>query len=179
MISYTALAEMLARTGALGEAAEYHGTLCGLCCGMPDAGPAAWLERALAAADAEPNVPEECRAALEAVARDLHAALTGGELEFAPVLPDDDHALAERAVALARWCEGFLYGLAVADAAAMRALKGDAQEALADFARIARTAVEANASETDEVAYAELVEFVRVGVQLVYEELQRQRGLQR
>jgi uncharacterized protein YgfB (UPF0149 family) len=38
--------------------------------------------------------------------------------------------------------------------------------------------VEANPSETDESAYAELVEFVRVGVQLVYEELQRLRGLQ-
>jgi len=175
MISYPALAELLARAGALGEAAEYHGTLCGLCCGMPAAGPGAWLDRALAAADVT-HAPKECRAALEAQARDLQATLAGGELEFAPVLPDDERPLAERAVALGRWCEGFLYGLALADAAAMRALKGDAQEALVDFARIARTAVSANSTETDESAYAELVEFVRVGVQLVWEELQRQRG---
>ena len=176
MIGHTALAEALARTGALGDTSEFHGTLCGLYCGMPDAGPHAWLERSLAAADADTPPPADSRAVLEEVARDVHAALTSDELAFEPVLPDDERPLAERAPALARWCEGFLYGLAVGDAAGMRALNGDAAEALADFARIARTADAAGAGEADESAYAELVEYVRVGVQLVFEELQRRRG---
>lgn len=176
MIGYTALAELLARAGALGEASEFHGTLCGLCCGLPAAGPDVWVERALVSADAAPQPPRDCRDAFTALARDLHAALVGGELAVAPVLPDDERPLPERASALARWCEGFLYGLALADAAALRALQGDAREALADFAEIARTTGASASTESDESAYAELVEFVRVGVQLVYEELAKQRG---
>ena len=176
MTSYAALSELLAGAGALGEASEYHGTLCGLCCGMPDAGPKAWVGRALAAADADEHTGRDARGALTEQGERLHAALAGGELEFAPVLPDDEAPLAERAGALARWCEGYLYGLALADADALRTLAGDAREALADFAQIACASGAANGTESDETAYAELVEFVRVGVQLVYEELRRRRG---
>ena len=176
MMSYAALAELLAAAGALDEASEYHGTLCGLCCGMPDVGPKAWVERALAAADADEHPARAPGHALTEVGEDLHAALAGGELDFAPVLPADDAPLAERAGALARWCEGYLYGLALADAEALRTLTGDAREALADFAQIACAAGAANDTESDETAYAELVEFVRVGVQLVFEELRLRRG---
>jgi uncharacterized protein YgfB (UPF0149 family) len=176
MMSYAALAELLAGAGALGETSEYHGTLCGLCCGAPDAGPKGWVERALEAADANEHPARDARRALTALAEELERALAGDQLEFTPVLPDDDAPLAERAGALARWCEGYLYGLALADAATVRALEGDAREALADFAQIACAAGIANDTEDDEAAYAELVEFVRVGVQLVYEELRRRRG---
>jgi hypothetical protein len=106
MISYTALAELLARADAVDDAAEYHGTLCGVCCGMPGAGPAAWVERALAAADAAPHPPQECRLALEAVGHDLHAALTGGELEFAPLLRTTT-VRSPSGPSRSRWC-GFL-----------------------------------------------------------------------
>jgi uncharacterized protein YgfB (UPF0149 family) len=176
MMGYAALADLLADAGAPGEASEYHGTLCGLCCGMPEAGPEGWSARALAAADADEHVARDVRSAFTKLGADLRADLAGGELAFAPVLPDDDAPLAERARALARWCEGYLYGLALVDADAVRALAGDAREALADFAQIACAAGVANATESDEAAYAELVEFVRVGVQLVFEELRQRRG---
>src|SRR5262245_40122410 len=90
IMSYAALSELLASAGALGEASEYHGTLCGLCCAMQDAGPKAWVDRALAAADADEHPARDSRRALTQLAEQLHAALAGGELEFAPVLPDDD-----------------------------------------------------------------------------------------
>jgi uncharacterized protein YgfB (UPF0149 family) len=143
---------------------------------MPDAGPKALVDRALAAADADEHPRRDARRALAEQAEALHAALAGAELDFAPVLPDDEAPLTERAAALARWCEGYLYGIALADAEALRTLAGDAREALADFAQIACASGAANDTESDETAYAELVEFVRVGVQLVYEELRRRRG---
>jgi uncharacterized protein YgfB (UPF0149 family) len=176
MMSHAALSELLAGVGALSEASEYHGTLCGLCSGLSDAGPQAWVERALAAADADEHPARDSRDALTTLAEELHATLAGGELDFAPLLPDDDTPLAQRAGALARWCEGYLFGLALADAEALRTLEGDAREVLADFAQIACAAGAANDTESDEAAYAELVEFVRVGVQLVYEELRLRRG---
>src|SRR5262245_30026758 len=113
MMSYAGLSELLAGAGALGEASEYHGTLCGLCCALPDVGSKGWVDRALAAADADEHPARDSRRSLTELAGQLHAALAGGELDFAPVLPDDDAPLAQRAGALARWCEGYLYGLAL------------------------------------------------------------------
>jgi uncharacterized protein YgfB (UPF0149 family) len=175
MVTYRGLASALERAGVSGEPSEYHGTLCGLCCGSPEAGVKSWLARALDAADADEHGPADSREWLAEAAKELRAELASDEFEFAPALPDDDRPLGERVTALARWCEGFLYGLALADAGAMRSLGGDAREALDDFAQIARATSDGAGSETDENAYAELVEFVRVGVQLVFEEL-RQRG---
>ena len=57
-------------------------------------------------------------------------------------------------------------------AAATARCPSDVAEVLRDFAEVARAgAVGDESEETEEDAYAELVEFVRVGVQLVYDEL--------
>jgi yecA family protein len=176
MVSQQELAGWLASTDTPGAASEFHGALCGVCCGVPDAPAKEWLDRALSSVEAEAHPTREACARIAGLATDLRDALTAGELDYALVLPEESEPLAVRAGALARWCEGFLYGLALADAAAMRALTGDAREALEDLAAIARTAGSANDSETDEEAYEELVEFVRIAVQLVFYDLARRRA---
>jgi uncharacterized protein len=183
MIGYAALTELLEGAAAPGDASQFHGSLCGACCGAPDAAPALWVERALAGDDAGAprRLAPERRAELAEVGAQLRAALVRGEMEFAPVLPEDDVALLERALALARWCDAFLYAIALGDAAGLRALEGEAAEVLADFGQIARALDGVNPGEidtetdSDEGAYVDLVEYVRVGVQLIYEELRQQR----
>jgi len=176
MIDQLELAGLLAAVATPGAASEFHGALCGACCGMPAARPKEWLDRALSAVELEAHPSRESLARIAELGTELRDALEAGELEYVLLLPEDMAPLAERAAALARWCEGFLYGLALADADAMRALTGDAREALQDVATIARTAGAASASEADEDAYAELVEFVRVAVQLVFYDLARGRA---
>ena len=52
-------------------------------------------------------------------------------------------------------------------------------EVLADFAEVARAGgVGSESAEVEEGAFAELVEFVRVGVQLIYDELSELRAAQ-
>jgi uncharacterized protein len=92
------------------------------------------------------------------------------------LLPADDESLAMRADGLAEWCAGFMHGLGeAAGAASPAALHGEiTREVMADFSEIARAGLGAGDAETEaesEAAYAELVEFVRVSVQLVFEEL--------
>ena len=54
-----------------------------------------------------------------------------------------------------------------------RTLPGEAGEIVRDLSEITRVGVDAEDSlESNEGAYAELVEFVRVGVQLLFEELE-------
>ena len=104
-------------------------------------------------------------------------ALLEGAMSFQPLLPADDAPIGDRTSALGEWCQGFLYGLgtgvAVPDAAS---LQGEAAEVLRDMTEITHVDVDpADGVESNEEAYAELVEFVRVGVQLLYDHLQPMR----
>ena len=73
-----------------------------------------------------------------------------------------------RTSALAEWCQGFLYGLGAGNIPDASRLPGEVGEIVRDFAEITRAGVDgAETEESNESAYAELVEFVRVGVQLL------------
>ena len=98
--------------------------------------------------------------------------LNGTDLEFHPLLPEDLSPLDERTTALAQWCVGFLYGLGSGSIPDLTALPGEVGEVIRDFDEITRVGVDGGeGEEQNESAYAELVEFVRVGVQIVFEEL--------
>jgi uncharacterized protein YgfB (UPF0149 family) len=161
-------------------AAEAHGTLCGLLCAAADDLPGAWIHNTLADAQENPRqLPVNTRRTLEALYERSLTALEGQQMTFAPLLPDDRSELPKRTSALAGWCQGFLYGLAVRGLREFSELDGEIREFLEDMVEISRAELEVEAlpSEADEAAYAELVEYVRVGVQLMYETVNRGRAV--
>lgn len=166
------LDETLRRAGAACDAAESHGMLCGaLCAGLDSDGP--WVDHILEQASGSAEAQQACRKSLSALRDDTHALLAGGSLEFAPVLPDDETGLADRTDALGEWCQGFLFGLGLAGARLdTDELSEETGEVLRDVAQIANAGFEGSGGEEDEAAYTEIVEYVKVGVQLLYEELQ-------
>lgn len=153
-------------------AAEAHGTLCGLLCAGVEDVPEAWIQNTLAdSEDYQFGGPDDARALLESLHSTTVAALAGGEMGFQLLLPFDEAPLEDRAAALAAWCSGFLYGLAVRGLRPMAELPDELREILSDFAEIGRAGVaEEEAEEAGESAYAELVEYVRVAAQIVYDE---------
>jgi len=93
-------------------------------------------------------------------------------MEFQPLLPDDEQPLNGRANALALWCTGFLYGLGTGQISDLEALNGDVGEIVRDFTEISHASGDAaEQDDSNEQAYAELVEFIRVAAQVVFEEL--------
>jgi uncharacterized protein len=157
---------------AVTDPAEAHGTLVGALCAAKDYRLEDWAAELL---------PENAALAQGAAAlRDLYAetraALNAPEMPFELLLPDDDEPLEARTEALGQWCNGFLYGLGTNGDADPERLPGDAGEVVRDLNEITRAAVDAQEdAETNEAAYAELVEFVRVGVQLIFEQLNASR----
>lgn len=150
-------------------AAEGHGCLCGALCASADYSLERWLEEL---------VPEgregdaETQRALRLLFSDTVQALRGDQMDLQLLLPDDDVMLKERATALAQWCQGFLYGLGSTERAKATSLPADVDEVLRDLTQIGRASVDVDeGSEEEEQAYAEIVEYVRVGVQLVHDEL--------
>lgn len=163
------LQEALQRSNALADAAESHGTLAGALCAARTYTLADWLGEILP----EGNAPAAVRETLRLVFQSTRDALDGRQMTFDMLLPDDEQALAERTTALGEWCQGFLYGLGTGHLQDPASAGGEVGEIIADFTAITQVDVDPDDSlEASETAYAELVEFVRVGVQLLYEQLQ-------
>jgi len=156
--------------------AEAHGCLCGALCLRPDYSLADWLGEILPDADAAAAAADGPFAPLFA---ETAGVLARPGMEFEPLLPGDDTELAGRVAALAAWCQGFLYGFGSAGTASQAALPESVGEVLADLAQVSHAgAVGSGSPEVEEDAYVELVEFVRAGVQIVYEELSALRARQ-
>lgn len=176
--TFDAVDAALRRAVAPTDAAEAHGSLCGLVCGLGEAGQSAWLAETLpddpTAGPPDAAVSDQTKAVLTALALSSRAAMDAADITFQPLLPDDAEPLVQRVDALAQWCQGFNHGLLVAarigDAGAELG-SGDTVEIVRDFADMAQATVGDEEPDAEgEAAYAELVEYVRVSVQLVYEE---------
>ena len=175
IVEFDTLEAALRRCGASWDAAQTHGLLTGrLAVSGVAAGPD-WLQHVLEGTEENDAFRLECQKMLDTLYQSTFWQLSERLSEFVPLLPDDESDAGDRTDALAHWCEGFLHGL-------VSAKHGDelrdrlAAEPLADIIRdmlqITRAELdEATDEETNEAAYAELVEYLRVAAQLAYEEL--------
>jgi uncharacterized protein YgfB (UPF0149 family) len=174
-IPFSAVASALREAGARVDAAEAHGSLCAMTCLLGTAAEEAWLGETLGGKVPAGGPPD----VLRSLARATGAALAAGDMSLALILPPEEAPIDVRAHGLAEWCHGFGHGLAAAglDRIGAAAASPVVREVLDDFAELARAGVDAgDAGEAGEGAWSELVEFVRVSVQLVFDELMAARG---
>lgn len=168
-MTYAELQDALARMDMTVDAAEAHGWLCGALATREHYGAKEWLAELAADRGAPPPAPDTMLARLPA---EVLEALRSPEFEFEPLLPGDDAPLADRVAALASWCDGYLYGVGSGAPDAATARSGEVGEYLSDLADIARAELEPGRSaEAGEGDFFELVEFVRAGAQLAFDEL--------
>lgn len=179
-LDYDTLRDSLAQAGAVVALAELHGGVCGALCAGGAPAAKYWLEDCLV--DQELDATEELDASLVNVVAASSRMLEETGFEFEPLLPGDDATLEEQVQALALWCHGFVSGLgANAPELAVRGTRapdsGDAAaiaEVVGDFTEISRAGLsedEAAGQDQADFALAELREYVRAGVQMVFEEL--------
>jgi len=168
--TYARVTQALREIDAPLDAAELHGFLCGLLCSVPQLDETQWLEKTL------PGEPAALLPTAREVFDELWAAtrqaLRDGDFSFRLLLPGDDVDLPDRVEALGHWSQGFLLGLNEGGLKDLTALSGELAEIARDLVEIAGAeGFELVDEEEDETAYTELVEYVRVGVQLFCEEL--------
>lgn len=156
--------------------AECHGVACGLLVRQPDCSADAYfgLLDMLEIVNAPgPGFREALLEVLEA-SRDQ---LRDEEMQLVIWLPDDEESLEDRTEALAQWCNGFLASIGAGDDQRLDTLSGEAAEALADIQEIALaeiggpTAEDGEDSEEEEGAFVEIVEYIRVAVLMLREDL--------
>ena len=168
--SYRECADALSRVGAGLSPAEWHGVVCGLACARRGLSVRAALEEALGEASLAASL-DSPHALLADEAQALLTALRSPGFEFDPLLPGDEATLGERSGALAQWCGGYLSGLGLGGLTAHASLSDEAREVLSDLGEFSRLRPEDADSAAAEADYFELVEYLRVGVMLVHEEL--------
>lgn len=174
MMDFDDVSAVLAAAGATASAAEVHGRLCGQLSGGGNGAERA--ERAIHRVAIE-LLGEDATAvrtlatALQQLHEDCQRALRDTDFSFAPLLPEDDLPLALRIEALASWCQGFLSGLGQSGLRGDTPLSADATDAMRDLAAIALADADVTDDDAGEVAYMELVEYVRVAVLAIFGEL--------
>ena len=146
------------------EAPELHGSLSGYLCGGGQANAENWLSLVLSD-DAIHEV--EAGTDLARLYEATCAGLASEEFEFDLLLPDSDAPVAERGDALLSWCRGFLGGVGLSGAD-LKKMSEETQDALSDLGRIAASELSYEDADSDEEAFEEVSEFVRVAAMLVH-----------
>jgi hypothetical protein len=172
VLSYDEITDHLTKAGAEYDASGAHGIAAGLLSTSDDM-------QALFLGEILPNEPKgdvlanECLTVMIRLIGETQDAMGDQSLGFEPLLPADDTDLAQRALALREWCEGYLFGLGLGEANTT-SLPESVSEAINDIAELTRMDLQAvTGTEEEEKDFAELVEFARVASLLIREELIR------
>ncbi|MFV1997557.1 MAG: UPF0149 family protein [Acidiferrobacterales bacterium] len=153
------------------SAAEVHGTICGVLA-SPDAEKTDWLA-AVTGADggAVEGLPKPVSEQFLVLYQGSRQALNDENISFALFIPEADNSgIKVRTDAVAAWCRGFLMGLSAGGLKEFATLSDSVREALEDLLDIAEVVAEENEDEQQEQALVELEEYVRVVVQLIFDD---------
>lgn len=170
---YLELDQILGRAEATAGAAEVHGLLCGLLCAAGRIDRRQWDAQLFADTQVQGVAVEAGRAAVQSLADWTAAAINDPVLGMDLLLPAEGHPLLERTAALGEWCQGYLLGLAAGGVSNESPLPDDVNELIRDFTDISQVGFDVDdGDDEDEVAFSDVVEYVRMGVLLINDELQ-------
>lgn len=175
------LESLLFNIDAAFGAIESHGVLCGMLCAQGTMDASKWMLQVLGEHEESSAILQQAGEKLLQMHQVSVEQMNNSDVKFELMLPDDDEPLEARVEALGNWCQGFVYGLAAGGVKQDTELPEDSKELIGDILEISRAgyAIDDDEPDTDiedidedEIAYMEVSEYVRMGVLLIYEELQ-------
>jgi uncharacterized protein len=173
------LEDLLFNVDAAQGAVEAHGALCGMLCAQGATEASQWMLSVLGEHEESSKALQQAGKKLQLIYQITMEQMNAIDADFELMLPDDDETLDTRVEALGMWCQGFVYGLAMGGIKEDTVLPEDSKEIIKDILEISRAGyvVDSEAElaadeEDDEVSFMEVCEYVRMGVLLIYEELQ-------
>lgn len=151
--------------------AELQGALCGLLCLDPLANRVTWYKTLFE--DIDPS--EEEILDLTVLFDQTVQSLNSLDFDLQLDLPDDNAPLSSRISAMSYWCQGLIFGLGASGLTDDTELSTDCKEYIADVINISLiNDNDIEESNEDEANFEELVEYLRMGLFLIYSELQPQ-----
>ena len=151
---------------------DSHGMLCAMLVVNNSLQCARWLDEICTQGEVAQPQQEDIRDILCSLYEHTKQELNDTMLNFTLLIPEEDNSLNARVYALKKWCDGFLFGLALAGVKDLTHVPEDSMEILQDITTISQADEDEEEDEMNEVAYMDIVEYVRMGVLLINEELQ-------
>jgi len=169
--SYDDLESILDGGDANMSASETHGLAAGMLCVSFDAELSRWLTALFDTNEQFDALNGDDKQSLAGVFQGTLELLKDESFVFDLLLPDDGERIGTRASALSEWCQGFLYGVAYMGVGDDKDWSEDSRGVLRDLMEISRLDSD-NTDDSDEQAFMELQEYVRMGVNILLQELQ-------
>lgn len=151
--------------------AEIHGLVTGVVSAGVCANGLSWIDSILGALAPHPAAKANNRRVLLSLYHLISEQLSGMGLQFQLLLPEESEGLIARAQSLTDWCAGFLKGLNFAGLRHYDDCSQETAEALYHCVEISKLDYDSiDCSESDELAFNQVVEYVRLTAILVHSE---------
>lgn len=170
--SYVDLSQQIENAGLDTSAAEVQGLICGLLCGNAPDFEQLWQEALFEEQDSAGESFAALRKSTQQMIDRAMDQFSTPDDSLDLMLPEDTKPVAERAIALRNWVQGFLYGFGLAGKQPDSLFSEDAGEAIRDFGEISRmdTSEFDDAQETEE-ALLQLEEYLWVAAMMIWHDV--------
>ena len=159
---------------------QAHGLLCGYIMTHGLKGRDMWLHRMFENSSNEKEDKVKYKSIFDDLFIKTWRQIEERQSEFELFLPGDDRDLLTRTKAIGSWCNSYLHGLisSVTTEKLKKAINREPTSILIkDLLEMTKATIrEEDDDETNERSYAELVEYTRIAVQLIFEELDESRN---
>ena len=156
------------------NASEAHGVLSGLVCGGVKLDGESWRSHFNDVVNEGMGLPHGVKKVVESIYVEVVHQITDDGLGFRLLLPSDNVPLDERAEAMAQWAQGFLVGFGLVQQALNQA-SFEVQEVIRDIRDISQVSLDfSQEDEESEIAFSEIVEYLRIGAMLCFDTFSRQ-----
>ncbi|MEA3411577.1 MAG: UPF0149 family protein [Pseudomonadota bacterium] len=166
--AHASLNAALEKAGSSLDPSECHGLVCGVLSLDGEAPPVLWINEISRDLEAGDALASELLSMVEALGEETRRQIHDPALGFQLLLPDENDPLPKRVDAMRRWSSGYGFGLAIAGLKDPASLNEDGAEIVRDITEFARVSIDDGESEENEIAYAEVVEYLRMGVLLIH-----------
>lgn len=168
---YVEMERALGRAEVDYSSAEVHGICCGVLAINQTTDQNHWLTQIVEGSSQNVYV-QEARNLLRQLFTATRQQMNDSGMGFELFLPEDED-LEAQVEAMQDWCQGFAFGIAAAGVKDMDKLPPDSREWAEDVVRIGSSGeLDLDDAEASENALAEILEYLRVGVLMMNEEMQ-------
>lgn len=176
--NYLKYNELFNEANNVPSVAEVHGLICGFICAGSITDGKSWLEPIISHLGSKDiELLNTYKKLLLEIHETTSLKLQEFSFDFELLIPNDDAPLQERAEALSYWCQGFIVALNRAGINYKKMPPSETKEAIHHIIEISKLDYKMiDVTESDELAYNEVMEYVRMAVILVYAELAAGKG---
>jgi yecA family protein len=169
-LSYELFTNMLKQHNIIVDASEVQGILCGMLAGGLNIDDQEWIQALADVINQGDIIPAKAQTLIEKMFDKVCQEFIEADFALKLCLPDDAMPINDRGAAFVNWVQGFLLGFGLHQND-LTSCSAEAKEALEDFSDIAKLDEAMEQSEESEQAFFEVLEYVRIGAMLCFNEM--------